>query len=172
MFMKSRIIPYSLIIASTIILCTSFQCSKEERIPVTSYHSYINNSSNTVELYFENFEACTFFDEHIGYWDAPVYHSVDYYDVLLYPMEKVTTRYELTLSEEEAVLDDKQQLLFDFFKHRLRLNRSNLYLYEYDLETQSRGKLIKKWVPSDNANRWSYYQIDSSNFQWTINLFE
>ncbi|MGM9785205.1 MAG: hypothetical protein ACI3ZI_09185 [Candidatus Cryptobacteroides sp.] len=170
--MKSRIIPYSLIIASTIILCTSFQCSKEHYHAtwVNNYFSYINNSENVVDFFFEHFRGESYFDEERGEWVS--LHIPDNFDVIMYPMEKVATKYCFPLYEDEVGVVDEQQYFFQRYLEKLNAYGGCVYIYKYDLETQSRGKLIKKWVPSGNESRWSYSQIDSVNRQWTINLFE
>ena len=48
--MESRVLPFSLVIASAIVFCTAFRCNKEEienTAWMHTYFSFINNSENT-----------------------------------------------------------------------------------------------------------------------------
>lgn len=180
--MKSRVIPFSLVIASAIIFCTAFRCNKEEienTAWMSNYFSFINNSENSVLLCFESFECFRYYDEKKDHWE--ILNSPYNFEVVLYPMEKVIANDSYGIRKDKLGSGEEREINFASFRKMVSLYHSCISLYEYDVKTQTKGKTLNIWKASPNANientifdynRWSFYQIDSLSCRWNTNLFE
>ncbi|MGM9785206.1 MAG: hypothetical protein ACI3ZI_09190 [Candidatus Cryptobacteroides sp.] len=178
--MNLRVFPFSIIIASALILCTASQCSKHEEveeIPLTCIHAYlrfVNNSEEATVLSFQNFFQASYPGVNFGSENEETSNSAKF---VLYPMESVRMKVDCYFTEEDFGPGEIHTLYGKILK---TVEKGCLYQYEYDAETKTQGDLLKMWpVRKDkeensifNMDKWTYFQIDSSKHQWNITLYE
>lgn len=180
--MESRVLPFSLVIASAIVFCTAFRCNKEEienTAWMKTYFSFINNSENTVLLCFESFECFQYYDEKKEHWE--LLNSPYNFEVVLYPMEKVVANDSYGIDKDKLGSGEEREIIFTSFRRMAAMYRTCISLYEYNVKTQKKGETLNIWKYSPNSNhentvfdlnRWSYRQIDSLTCKWSFYLFE